>query len=125
MPTYVPLFTAEDLSQLVPDEVEESKAARVERVVWGWLSPALGLTERPDQVSDQLFSWAVELGAIFHENPTGLSTYHLGQERFGYSSERRAEILSEATASTAGVPATASQGSFPDAQAWPDPIEWC
>lgn len=94
----------------------------VERVVWGWLKPILGLTERPDPVPDEVFSWAIELGAIAHENPDGRTAYQLGNERSQYSWERRNAILAEA--SNAGQPAgsTASpSGRFPKPCPWPDP----
>ena len=115
------LFTELDLKNLTGREVTQAQAETAERIVWGWLSPVLNLTDRPDPVPDAVFSWAVELGAIAVENPAGLESYQLGQERFGYSAERRREILAEAA--DGGVPGSGGrpQGSFPPACGWPDP----
>lgn len=127
MPLEVPgspaLFSAADLNSLPGvSGVTDEQATMVERIVWGWLKPVLGLTDRPTPVPDEVFAWAVELGAIAYANPNGLSYYQLGEERSGFSAERRVEILGEAAsggqaASSAGRP----RGCFPPAQAWPDP----
>ncbi len=116
----MPLFTAAELSGHLQKTVTAEAAASCERVVWGWLKPALGLTERPNPVPDEVFSWAIELGGIAHENPAGLASYQLGAERIAYSAERRAEILADAA--DGGRPGTggAPRGSFPPACAWPD-----
>ena len=119
------LFSDRDLSDYLRKPVSLASALSVERVVWGWLSPALELTERPDPVPDAVFSWALELAAIAYENPSGLSSYQLGAEQFGFSAERRAEILAEAGGGrvTPGSPA-APLGSFPEAIGWPDPARY-
>lgn len=120
------LFDANDLNG-VPgiSGVTSDQAGVLERIVWGWLKPVLGLTDRPDTISDELFSQAIELGAIAHENPSGLSSYQLGAERYGYSSERRDAILESAGTggSATGVPAPT--GSFPPARSYPDPADIC
>lgn len=122
------LFTAADLNAL-PNitGVTEAEATAVEAVVWGWLSPILNVTERPDPVSPQLFSWALELGAIYRANPEGLSSYSLESERSVYSSERRDEILQTAAGGGTTAPGAALKpiGSFPAARAYPDPAERC
>lgn len=109
------LFTAADLNALPGiSGVTDEQATMVERIVWGWLRPVLGVQDRPDSISPELFSWAIELGAIAQENPAGLSSYQLGQERYGYSSERRAEILAGAAGGgQASTGAPAPLGSFP------------
>lgn len=116
------LFTAAQLGDTLGFTVTTARAAAVEAIVWGWLKPVLGVTERPDPVTPELFSWAVELGAIAHENPSGLSYYQLGEERRGFSAERRQQVLAEAA--DGGVPGAASRprGCFPTAQDWPDPL---
>lgn len=115
------LFTAGDLTPLIGRTPTSEQAVSAERIVWGWLAPILGVTTRPDPVPAEVFSWAVELGAIHIENPTGLMSYQLGAERLQFSGERRAEILGEVAAG--GVPGggTKPRGSFPDACGWPDP----
>lgn len=121
------LFQPQDLANFLRTNVDESAAITAERVVWGWLRPVLGLTERPYPVPDEVFSWALELGAIAHENPAGLSYYQLGAERSGFSSERRAEILTDAGGSAGGSAAlSAPMGAFPTAEGWPDPprVHW-
>lgn len=124
MPSH--LFTASELANLLQDEVTNENAATVERLVWGWLQPKLGTTTRPDPVPAQLWSWAVELGAIARENPSGLSVYQLGAEQWRYSAERRAEILAEVEASVVGVTADPGgpRGYFPAPESWPDPVRW-
>lgn len=118
------LFTAEELTHAVQEFVDDDDATMAERIVWGWLSPILGLDARPDPVTDQLFSWAIELGAIQHENPAGLALYQLGEERRQYSSARRNEILDEVRASVAGQTGTGGsalpRGRFPAACPYPD-----
>lgn len=106
------LFTAADLGDLLQKTVTDTAAAAAETLVWGWLRPVLGLAERPNPVSEEVFSWAIELGAIAHENPAGFESYQLGQERIQFSAERRTAILIEA----GGVPGgqeTGPIGSFP------------
>lgn len=120
--TDAPLFTAEDLVDLVNEDISAEKAAIVESVVWGWLKRALTLEQRPAPVTDEIFGWAIELGAIFCENPNGLTAYQLGEERSQYSSERRDAILEDAASSGSGgnEPAGNSpRGSFPAPMAWP------
>jgi hypothetical protein len=126
MPTTA-LFTADDLNALPGvSGVSDAEAVLVERVVWGWLKPVLKLTDRPDPVSDELFSWALELGVIFRSNPEGLEEYQLESERSRYSSERRDELLGIAAAGGTTVGGIATPlGSFPAARAYPDPAERC
>lgn len=107
--TVNPLFEAAELSELVDEDVSDAKLEVVERLVWGWVSDALGLAEdaeRPAELSEKLWSWSVELGAIAYENPKGLLSYQLGEERSQYGSERRAELLElvagSASSSTSG-----------------------
>lgn len=118
------LFTTADLGSLLQCSVSAAAAETAERLAWGWLRPVLAVDERPDPVSAELWAWAVELGAIAHENPAGLAAYQLGDERSQYSAERRQEILELAAAGGAvvssGVPRP--RGSFPDPECWPDPI---
>lgn len=121
----MPLFTAKALSDFIREPVDDATADQVEKVVWGWLTGPLGLDEhaaRPDPVGAQLYAWALELGAIAHENPSGLSSYQLGGEQRGYSAERRAEILAEVKSSRSGASAGSPTGCFPPPLAYPDPI---
>lgn len=120
-----PLFTATELGDWVQADIPAGTAALRERVVWGWLKPILKLEERPEQPSEQLFAWAIELGGIAHENPSGKSAYQLGDENSQYSAERRREILDEVAAggiSSATPPQP--RGRFPKAQRYPDPACW-
>lgn len=118
----MPLFTEVDLGRFVQEDVSAETATVVERVVWGWLKPVLGVDERPVPASEQLWAWALELGAIAYENPSGLSSYQLGAEQRSYSAERRTAILAEVQQWGTGTPASAPRGSFPAAPTWPDPI---
>lgn len=123
--TTTALFSPEELSHAVREDVSDEDAALAERMAWGWLSPILGLEARPDTVGDQLFGWALELGGIYYENPTGLAVYQLGEERRQFSSGRRNEILEEVRSSVAGQTGTGGsglpRGKFPKGCAYPDP----
>lgn len=112
-----PLFYAWDLTSWLHKPVSDEDADMVERVVWGWLSPALGLAERPNPTGDRIFSWAIELGGIAYENPAGLSSKQMGPFADQYSSERRAEILAEATNGGQRVPRP--RGTFPRPSVFP------
>lgn len=115
------LFTAVDLTDWLGETVAEDRAASVESVVWGWLKTPLGLDTRPSDVSEQVFSWAIELGGIAHENPAGLDSKTIGPFAEQYSSERREEILAiVGTGSPLGTPPR-PRGSFPPARSYPDP----
>lgn len=120
------LFAASDLAVPLGRIPTEDQVELADRIVWGWLKGPLGLDARPEPpVPEQVFAWAVELGAIYLENPTGLSSYQLGGERFGFSAERRESILAEAAGG--GMPSSAAPrptGDFPPARAYPDPVEW-
>lgn len=122
-PTY-PLFDASDLSGLLGADVTDDAAAIVERMVWGWLQPYLG-PDRPAELTDQQFSWAIQLGAIAHENPAGLSSKQVGSVSEQYSAEARQAILDEVEGSVSGQRPGSPRGRFPSARAYPDPAERC
>lgn len=120
------LFAAPDLRGLLPDShITDAQAITLEQVVWGWLRPALGVEERPATIAPELFSAALELGAIAKENPAGLSSYQLGPERIGFSAERRGEILAAVASWGAASAAGHPTWSFPPALEWPDPAMRC
>lgn len=118
------LFLDVELADHLQTQVTPAAALSAERLVWGWLKPVLGLAERPVPVPAEVWSWAIELGAIAHENPAGLASYQLGPERSQFSAERRGQILDEASRSgvTGGVGNESPRGSFPPPLSWPDPI---
>ena len=120
-----PLFTASDLSQLLGETVSADTAVMVEAVVWGWMQPRLGIADRPEELNAQQFSWAIQLGAIAHENPAGLTARQVGEVREQYSSETRDAILDEVEGSASSVLPSAPRGRFPSARAYPDPAERC
>jgi len=120
------LFTVADLGDWLHKPVTEPATVMAERVVWGWLRPILEATERPAEQSAELFSWAIELGGIAHENPAGLSSKQIGPFQEQYSAERREEILAEvATGGQPAASALAPRGRFPKARRYPDPAERC
>ena len=127
----MPLFTAKDLSDFLQYPVEDATAAIDERVVSGWLAEE-GLTYTgSDTVPDQVFSWALELGAIVHENPTSSTTDQTAGQMQAWSTtrvptillsvRRYAERLGLAPVATEAVPAPV--GRFPGARPLPDPAE--
>jgi hypothetical protein len=117
------LFSTAELTDYLQYTVTDAQAAIAERVVWGWMKPLLGLDDRPSPVPEDVFSWAVELGAIVHENPNGsvtASSTGATSDTFG---PRRQEILND-VALWGGGTATAPRGSFPPANYWPESPEY-
>lgn len=103
------LFDLGDLpSWLQVPEVDTETATRVRRAANGWLQDATGLTTWPDPVPDQLWAWGLELAAIAMENPVGTAAVTVGSTttQYGYTRQRRAEILEAAHAA-------AVRGDFP------------
>lgn len=122
------LFTASDLNALPGiTGVTDAEATAVEAVVWGWLQPLLKVTDRPDPVPPNLFSWALELGVIYRSNPEGLKSYSLDTESSTYDHDRIDAILRTAAGGGAVAPgaAPAPSFSFPSARRYPDPAERC
>lgn len=116
------LFTAGELTDFLHYTVSAEKAAIAERVASGWLKGATEVTEWPEPTPDALFSWAIELGAIAHENPGGLAAQTSGDTTDQWALARRSEILAAAAqAYGPKVSAAGPGGSFPPAQGWPDP----
>jgi hypothetical protein len=117
------LFDSAALGAYLHTSVSDDAAESAEAVVWGWLTAATGLTERPDPVPADLYAWALELGAMAYENPTSLTVRQVDDVRMESSEARRDAILQAAAnasdVSTQGAP----QGSFPCAPTWPDPIQ--
>lgn len=120
------LFTAAQLTELLGKPVTPARAEVVERVAWGWLKPILGWDERPaeNEVPDELFGWALRLGAIVAENPAALEAKTVGPFTEQYAKDIKA-ILDEVRASTlptgAAAAANRPRGNFPEAPCYPDP----
>lgn len=126
----MPLFTAEQLRTglryEVGDDFDTAGAEHAEKVVAGWLLDATGLTEFPAPLPPQLWSWAVELGGIYYENPTSLETDASGEVSSAWGMDRRSQILESARAwslrtygrGQGGAPRP--RGTFPAAGRWPD-----
>lgn len=103
----------------------------VERVVSGWLLDATGYPAWPADWSDgkvppALFAWAIELGAIAHENPASATSDQVDRQSTSWSEQRRTAILARAAAWAAKTRADptggpAPTGSFPPA---PTPLRW-
>lgn len=126
MTTPTTLFTPQQLRDWLQRPVSDDAATSAEKVVWGWLRPVLDIEERPTDVSPELYSWAIELGAIAVSNPEGLSEYALGPERSKFSAENRTRILAAAASGGTNTDPDAPAvpvGSFPPPRPWPDPIE--
>lgn len=116
------LFTASELSTYLGYDVSGEAADIAERVAAGWLTAA-GVDTTVFPIPHEVFSWAVELAAIAHENPGGLSESSTGDR---WNLARRGEILAAAAehaATVAGrVTGLQPRGSFPDPSPWPDPV---
>lgn len=119
------LFTAAELGEFIEKPVTDARAEVLEAIVWGWLVPVLHWTLRPNPVPPELYGWALTLGAIAAENPTGLSAKDIGPFKSQFSEERRRAVLDEVARSglPLAAPAAPSQasGDFPAADCYPDP----
>ena len=118
------LFTEEHLTELLGKQVTVARGQLVERVVWGWLKPVLGWDDRPTDVPDELFAWALRLAAIVAENPAALESQTRGPFSEKYAAdvesildEVRNSDLPTGSAAGAGRPT----GCFPEAPTYPDP----
>lgn len=122
-----PLFDSSQLTDYLQYPVSAEHATIAEQVVTGWLVDAIGSTPFPDPLPPQMFSWAIELGAIAHENPGGLYSETVGDKTTSWDRQRRAEILGYVKAWATGAAAPGAvpspTGSFPKARPYPDPAE--
>lgn len=116
-----------------PPGVSDATYGVVSRVVDGWLLDAAGKAEWPSSYAEepppQLFSWAVELGAIVHENPAAATTDTTDKVTVSWDARKRVEaILTRVAAWSRGegydgdtaAPAR-PQGSFPAPRVYPSP----
>lgn len=108
------LFDLADLASVLreDDEFDVAAATVARRVVSGWLRNATALTAWPDPVPDDLYGWALELTAMFYDNPTALATEAIDDYRSGMDRARRADILAAAGAAYGGT--TQPQYAFPE-----------
>lgn len=118
------LFAPEDLAAYLQQDLDLATVERCRRVAAGWLRSATGLTAWPDPITDDLWTWAVELAAMAYDNPAAWANETTGGEVTGYSAIRRREILDAAKAAYPGGSGGGPQtpvGAFPAAQPYPDP----
>jgi hypothetical protein len=118
------LFTASELSEYLGRVVSAGEAAIAERVAAGWLAEATGVAVWPDPPPPQVFSWAIELAALAHDNPSALASRTVDGITDSYSRERWGQIMTAARGSSVatGLAAAAGPvGSFPQPVEWPDP----
>ncbi|MDE9364582.1 hypothetical protein PZ938_03110 [Luteipulveratus sp. YIM 133132] len=106
------------------------------KVVSGWLLDAAGRTTWPTEyasdVPPQLFAWAVELGAIVHENPTAATTDTTDKTTISWNDRRRVEAIlsrvaqwSRGTGFEDAAPAPpAPTGCFPPVDPYPYGRRW-
>lgn len=119
----LPLFTAEQLSTYLGGKpVTDARWLLVERVVAGWLREPTGLVTWPDPLPEQLFSAALDLAVIAHENPGRLyASLTIGGIVEQYSRDRAEGILNQVRAKFGGT--GRPRGQFPEAGMWHDPHE--
>jgi len=115
------LFSAADLAGYLHTQVDAAQAAVTERVVFGWIKGATNITERPDPVPDDLWAWAVELGALQYSNPEGLRSTVSDNTGSTWAQDRREAILTSIKNAYGTGSAAQPSGSFPPAEPWPDP----
>jgi hypothetical protein len=87
------------------------KAAVARRMAGGWLKSATHLTEWPDPIPDELWTWSLELAAIAYRNPDGVLSEGIDDYNSTLDRARRAQILADARAVYGG--ASGPQYSFP------------
>jgi hypothetical protein len=120
----VTLFTAGELTEYLGQAVTQAEASIAERVAAGWLAEATGVTVWPDPPPAQVFSWAIELAAIAHDNPAARASRTVDGITDAYSRDRWSQIMAAARSSslaTGPAAAVGPVGSFPQAVEWPDP----
>jgi hypothetical protein len=107
------LFTNEEFSSFVQEEVDNSTTDVVRRIAAGWLKAVTGLSGLAIPVDDQLFGWGLELAAIAYRNPGGLASEAVDDYNATWDRSRRGAILAAARLAYggAGTPLYA----FPDA----------
>lgn len=98
-----------------------------QRIVRGWILQATQWLVIPDEVTDALFAWALELGGIAFENPTSQTDDQTDLVRSAWR-DRRSQIMAEVRAWAVSNGATVvgttprPRGRFPGAAPYPDPI---
>lgn len=91
------LFTPADLGEFMRDTaIDVAAATQAQRVASGWLQSATGLTEWPEPVTDDLYGWALQLGAAIYSNPTGLVSLTVEELTYGYGGDQIKDILAAA-----------------------------
>jgi hypothetical protein len=89
------LFTRDEFASYLHTAVDNSSTDVVERVVWGWLSAATRLTDRPDPAPDDLFVGHRTAARL--NNPAAASNESQDDYSVGNDRMRRNEILAAAT----------------------------
>lgn len=118
-----------DPTTVVDDQtsIDDGTFTVIHRVVEGLLLDAAGLTVWPDPVPAQVFSWALELAAISHENPAGAAVDGTDRINLQWNETRRTAILARATAwgdeIRNGDVVPAPTGCFPPASRLPHDLE--
>lgn len=122
------LFTADELALWMGQQVYVNRAAELDRHATARLLEWSKLEELPgssDPGFESFRSWAVELGALWYDNPTGLVDDR-SADTFSRWHPRAREIKAEVEAWAANRASSAGrgrpQGSFPTAQPYPDPL---
>lgn len=118
------LLAAEDVRDLLPQEdFPDDQLDVAMRIVAGWLRRASGLTQLPDPLTEDhdLWSPAVELVALFAENPTSLASRTAGPTSRSWPQARQRDAILADVRSQYRRAAQSARGSFPAAQPWPDP----
>lgn len=106
------LFELTDLAAYMQQDLDTATATTARRIASGWLGSATGLTEWPDPVPDQLWTYALELAEMAYGNPGGYVSEDIDDHSVGFNKTRRAEILAAAKSrySTGSTPVY----SFPE-----------
>lgn len=123
----MPLLTAQDVRDLVPQEdFSDQQLAVTMRLVAGWLREASGLDELPDPLTDTdpLWSPALELVALVAENPTSLASRTSGPTSQTWPQARRRDAILARVRGSSEAGGAAPRGSFPAAPLWPDPTRY-
>lgn len=118
-----------DPSTVVDDQtsIDDGTYTVIHKVVNGLLLDAAHLQVWPDPLPPQVFSWAVELGAISCENPAGAAVDGTDRVTLQWNEQRRNAILASArdwgNQIRDGDVVPSPKGCFPPATRLPHDLE--
>ena len=119
------LLDPADVRALVPQEdFSDAQLEVTMRLVAGWLREDSGRDSLPSPLppDDPLWAPALELVAVFAENPTSLASRIAGPTSSTWPQARRRDAVRTAVRERYSRENAGPRGTFPPPPAWPDPV---